>query len=166
MIPKIEKLNRRHAGETFDCGTAALNSFLQRFALVSQMSDASQTYVAIDQNEVAGYYTLAVGDVDYESAPERMRKGLARYPIPVMVLARLAIATKFQRRGYGVGLVKDALQRTLQAADIAGIRALMVHAKDQAASKFYHHLGFQPTVVDPLHQYLLMKDIARMLGQV
>jgi predicted N-acetyltransferase YhbS len=109
--------------------------------------------------EVAGYYTLVVGSVEYEGAPERLRKGLARHPVPVMLLARLAIATSWQGKGLGAGLLKDAMLRTLQAADIAGIRAFVVHAKDDAAKTFYERFDFTPSPSDPDHLFRLLKDI-------
>jgi predicted N-acetyltransferase YhbS len=102
--------------------------------------------------------------VAYADAPERLSKGLARHPVPVMLLARLAIATATQGRGMGAGLLKDAMRRTLQVADIAGIRALVVHAMDVPARSFYEHFGFTASPTDPLHLFLLIKDIRRISG--
>lgn len=95
---RIEKLHRRHPVEDFECGRPPLNRFLARYALANQQSNASQTYVGLADDAVGGYYTLVVGEVSYEDAPERMSKGLARYPVPVVVLARLAVSTKWQGR--------------------------------------------------------------------
>jgi GNAT superfamily N-acetyltransferase len=81
-----------------------------------------------------------------------------------MLLARLAVSTAWQGRGLGAGLLKDAMRRTLQAADIAGIRAFAVHAKDEPARRFYEHFGFAPSPTDPLHLFLLIKDIRRVAG--
>lgn len=108
---------------------------------------------------VVDYYSLTVGEVAYSDAPERLKKGLARHPVPIMLLARLAVSLLFQNRGLGAGLLKNAMLRTLQAADIAGIRAFVVHAKDQNARQFYEHFGFTPSPTDPLHLYLLIKEI-------
>lgn len=160
---RIEKLHRRHPVEDFECGRPPLNRFLARYALANQQSNASQTYVGLADDAVGGYYTLVVGEVSYEDAPERMSKGLARYPVPVVVLARLAVSTKWQGRGAGAGLLKDAMARTLQAADIAGIRAFVVHAKDDAARAFYEHFGFAPSPSDPLHLYVLIRDLRRAI---
>jgi predicted N-acetyltransferase YhbS len=91
-------------------------------------------------------------------------KGLARHPIPIMLLARLAVSSAWQGRGLGAGLLKDAMRRSLQAADIAGIRAFAVHAKDERARDFYEHVGFIPSPTDPLHLYLLIKDIRQIAG--
>ena len=101
-----------------------------RYAIQNQQAGASQTYLALAGEDVAGYYTLVVGQVEYDDAPERLRKGLARHPVPIMLLARLAISTACQGKGLGSGLLKEAMLRTLQAAEIAGIRAFAVHAKD------------------------------------
>ena len=88
-----------------------------------------------------------------------MTKGLARHPVPIMLLARLAISAAWQGRGLGSGLLKDAMQRTLQAAEIAGIRAFAVHAKDDDVRAFYEHFGFSPLPSDPYHLFRLLKDI-------
>ena len=111
---------------------------------------------------VIGYSALAVGSVEQEHAPERVRKGLAKHSVPIMLLARLAVDRRWQRSGVGAALLKDAMLRTLQAADIAGIRALVVHAKDQAARKFYERYDFLPSPTDPLHLYMLLKDIRKL----
>src|SRR5579863_3138826 len=115
----IEKLRSDHIVEGFDCGKDPLNRFLILHALQNQLSNASQTYVASEERRVIGYHTLVVGQIEYDRAPERLKKGLARYPVPLIVLARLAIRVDRQGQGLGIGLLKDALLRTLQAADIA-----------------------------------------------
>jgi GNAT superfamily N-acetyltransferase len=163
MDLSIEKLQRSHALESFDCGSEPLNRFLIRYAFPNQQAGASQTYVALSGPAVVGYYTLVVGQVEYDGAPERLKKGLARRPVPIMLLARLAIATSWQGRGLGSGLLKDAMLRTLQAADIAGIRAFAVHAKDDSAKAFYERFDFLPSSTDPYHLFRLMKDIRSAL---
>jgi GNAT superfamily N-acetyltransferase len=159
MNLRIEKLQRGHAVEGFDCGSEALNRFLIRHALQNEQAGASRTYVALDDTEIAGYYTLVVGQVEHAAAPERLKKGLARHPVPIMLLARLAIATHWQGKGLGSGLLKDAMLRTLRAADIAGIRAFAVHAKDDAARAFYERFDFVASPSDPYHLFRLLKDI-------
>jgi len=156
---RIEKLQRSHSVDEFDCGREALTRFLVRYVLQNQQAGASQTYIALADDAVVGYYTLVVGQVEYAAAPERLTKGLARHPVPIMLLARLAIATSWQGKGLGSGLLKDAMHRTLQAADIAGIRAFAVHAKDDEARAFYEHFGFSPLPSDPYHLFRLLKDI-------
>lgn len=170
MIPpiRIEKLQRGHAVDSFDCGREALNRFLVRHAIQNQQAGASQTYVALAGvalagEEVAGYYTLVVGQIEYDDAPERLKKGLAHHPVPIMLLARLAIVTAWQGKGLGSGLLKDAMYRTLQAAEIAGIRAFAVHAKDDEAKTFYEHFDFLASPSDPYHLFRLLKDIRSLL---
>jgi GNAT superfamily N-acetyltransferase len=151
--------------DLFDCGQEPLNRYLVRYALPSLQAKAAQTYVALAGDEVIGFYTLEVAQVEYNGAPERLGKGLARHPIPLMLLARLAIATSWQGRGLGAGLLKDAMLRTLQAAEIAGIRALAVHAKDDESRAFYERFGFAPAPTDPNHLFVLLKDVRAILGQ-
>jgi GNAT superfamily N-acetyltransferase len=156
---RIVKLDRTHAVDGFDCGREPLNRFLIRFALQNQQAGASQTYLALSDGQVVGYYTLVVGQVEFDNAPQRLSKGLARYPVPIMLLARMAIAVSWQGKGLGAGLLKDAMLHTLQAAEIAGIRAFAVHAKDGQAKAFYEHFDFVPSPTDPYHLFRLLKDI-------
>lgn len=160
---KVEKLRRDHALEGFDCGKDSLNRFLLRNAFQSQQANGSQTYLALAGDQVIGYHTLVVGEVVPVDVPERVKKGLGAYPVPIMLLARLAVCQDWKGRGIGSGLLKDALLRTLQAADIAGIRAMAVHAKDEEARDFYTHFDFVPSPADPLHLFLLLKDIRALL---
>lgn len=157
----IQKLSSTHDVVSFDCGNPALNQFLQRFALVNQKANSAQTYVVCEQgsNTVVGFYSLVVGSVEPSAAAARTTKALARHPVPVMILARLAINRKHQSAGLGRALLKDALLRTAQAADIAGIRAVLVHAKDDAARTWYLNWGFEPSPSDSYHLFLLVKDL-------
>lgn len=151
---RIEKLRRDHQVDGFDCGKEPLNRFLIRFALQSQLSNSSQTYLAFSDDEVVGYYTLVFGDVAHDDAPQRLRKGVARHPIPLMILARLAVATAWAGKRIGSGLLKDALTRTLAASDIAGLRAFAVHAKDNEARAFYERFDFIASPSDPMHLFV------------
>ena len=160
---RIEKLRRDTSVDGFDCGQEALNRYLTRYAWQNQQAGAAQTYVAIDADVVVGFYTLVVGQVDYDDAPERLTKGLARHPVPVMLLARLAVRLDHQGRRLGGGLLKDAMLRTMQAAEIAGIRAFVVHAKDEAARAFYARYDFIPSPSDPFHLAILIKDVRALL---
>jgi GNAT superfamily N-acetyltransferase len=162
--PRIEKLDRHHKIEDFDCGQFSLDRYLKRYALMNQQADGAQTYVGISGEEIIGYYTLVFGDVTYDDAPDRLRKGLSRHPVPVMILARLAVGLTWQGQGVGAGLLRDAMQRTIQAANIAGLRAFIVHAKDDKARQFYQHFDFIPSPTDPYHLYLLLKDIRQSMG--
>jgi len=156
-------LSKDHILEDFDCGNPSLNSWLQRFAWQNQQANAAKTVVVCVENQVVGFYSLAVGAVDHVTAPRRIKKGLARHPIPVMVLARLAIDHRYQGLKIGRGLLKDAILRTLQAADYAGIRAIFVHAKDDKARKFYEKFGFEPSPLDSLKLMLLIKDAKKTI---
>ena len=140
----VRKLAGSDAVESFDCGHAALNQFLQRFALVNQKSNSAQTYVCCHAGVVVGFYSLAVGSVDPATAAPRVIKGIPRHPVPVMILARLAVDVQHQGAGLGKALLKDALLRTAQAADIAGIRALLVHAKDETSRQWYSTGNLSP----------------------
>lgn len=168
MKPQAYAPVRKLAGSdtvvSFDCGQPALNQFLQRFALVSQKSNSAQTYVSCHSDAVAGFYSLAVGSVEPVAAPARVVKGMAQHPVPVMILARLAVDLQHQGAGLGKALLKDALLRTAQAADIAGIRALLVHAKDESARQWCLHWEFEASASDPFHLFLLLKDLKAMVG--
>jgi GNAT superfamily N-acetyltransferase len=163
-LSAIEKLAAHHDASGFDCGKPDLNQFLKRFALASQQADSAQTYVVCRGRKITGYYSLVVGGVARDEASPRAAKGLARHPIPVMILARLAVDLPDQGFGVGRALLKNALLRTANAADIAGIRALVVHAKDERARYWYEQFDFEPSPSDPLHLFLVMKDIKRLIG--
>lgn len=167
-VPRYEPVRKMEADDNvaaFDCGHPALNQFLQRFALVNQKANSAQTYVCCEfgTSTVAGFYSLVVGSVEPSTAASRVVKGLARHPVPVMILARLAIDRTHQSAGLGRALLKDALLRTVQAADIAGIRAVLVHAKDDTARSWYLHWGFEPSPTDPYHLFLLIKDLVKLV---
>jgi predicted N-acetyltransferase YhbS len=163
MTLSVEKLNKHHPVIDFDCGDLDLNQFLIDYALKNQQANAAQTYVALENSRVIGYYSLAVGSAFYDDAPSRIKQGLAKHPVPLMILARLAVSLDWQRgRGIGAGLLKDAMLRTVQASEIAGIRAMVAHAKDENATGFYRHFEFIPSPTDPLHRYLLLKDLKKL----
>jgi GNAT superfamily N-acetyltransferase len=161
---QIAKLALFHDPTSFDCGNEALNRFIKLYALTGQRAGISQTYVAAKESSIAGYHTIVVGQVTHDEAPERLAKGVPRHPIPVIILARLAVDQGQQGQGLGAALVTDAMRRVLQAADIAGVRAMVVHAKDESAQRFYGHLGFEPFPEKPLTLYRLLKDLRAMRG--
>lgn len=162
---RLEPIRKEHELEAFDCGVPALNDYLKRHALQNHPNRSARTYVAARGLRVIAYYTLAAGSVDRATAPARIAKGLGQYPVPVIVLARLAVDAVESGRGFGKALLKDALQRVAQAADIIGCRAVLVHAKDQTAQRFYTRFGFEVSPVDDLHLFLLMKDIQLLLDK-
>lgn len=157
-------LDRTHDILQFDCGSDPLNTFLKRHALANQANGSARTFVGLVDNRVIGYYSLAVGALEHGEAPERMAKGLARHPIPVLLMARFAVDKDYQGHGLGKGLFKDALQRCLGVSKEAGVRAVMTHAKDEDAKKFYVRFGMQECPTNPLHLYLLTKDVERLLA--
>ena len=160
---RIAKLDRTQDVASFDCGVAALNTYLQLYARQNQKAEAAQTYLALQDETVIGYYTLVAGQIVFDEAPERLRKGLARHPVPMLLLARLAVDKNVQGLGVGRGLLRDATLRAVQAADIAGVRALVVDAKDHAASQYYLSHGFEQGFGDPFRLFKLMKDIRRSM---
>ena len=160
---KIEKLAADHDVSAFDCGSAELNAWLQRHALASQRSDSAQTYVLCEGAAVVGYYALVAGSVDRADAPGRVSKGMPRHPIPVVLLARLAVDRPFQGRGVGAALLRDALLRAASGAEIIGARALVVNAKDDEARAFYERYDFEPSPIHHLQVFLLMKDLRAAL---
>jgi GNAT superfamily N-acetyltransferase len=161
----IEKLRREHQLDSFDCGNESLNRFLKRQAWDSQQAHSAQTYVLAKELAVGGYYSLAAGSVTHEQATDRAKKGLARHPIPVILLARLAVDVSLQGKKIGPALLKDALLRAASAADTIGARAVLVHAKNDSAKGFYEHFNFEPSPSDPYHLTLMTKDLLRIVGK-
>lgn len=160
-----ELLTEAHDVSGFDCGNEALNRFLHRHALQNQRNQGARTYVALRGETLAiGYYSLAAASAEYEAVPARIAKGLAQHPIPLTLLARMAVDQEVQGTGIGAGLLKDALKRFLQAQSIIAARAMVVNAKDDQAVEFYQHFGFVPSPLDPYHLYLMTKDIHESLA--
>lgn len=160
--PSIAKLLIEHDPSVIDCGQQSLNAFIRLHALPGQRANISQTYVAVVGPTIVGFHTLVLGDVAQREAPERLANGLPCYPVPIMLLARLAVDKTWQGKGLGAALVADAIRRTLQVADIAGVRALLMHAKNASATTFYTHLGFEPFPGEPLVLYRMLKDLRAM----
>lgn len=144
-----EKISSDHDTSQFQCGEPALDNWLQRRALQNEESGASRTYVVCVGKQVVGYYALAAGAVAHVDAPGRVRRNMPD-PVPVMVIGRLALDQSVQGQGVGPALLRDAVLRTLQAAEIAGIRAILVHAISERAKRFYEKWGFISSPVEPL----------------
>jgi GNAT superfamily N-acetyltransferase len=160
----IEGLTKAHDLSSFECGTASLNEWLQRFAWQNRQADAAKVYVAHRRdNIVAGYHTLTASSVRRDDAPARVAKGLANHPIGVVLVGRLAVDRRQRGRGLGRALLLHALIRTAQSADTIGIRALLVHAIDEDAKGFYVHFNFEISPVDSMHLMLLMKDLRALI---
>ncbi len=159
-----EKLNASHDVSGFDSGEPVLDDWLRRRALANEITGASRTYVVCAQGRVVGYYALAAGAVARADAPGRARRNMPD-PIPVVVLGRLAVDKRRQGHGVGSGLLPDAVLRTLQAAEIAGIRAMLVHAISENAKRFYQQYGFIESPVDPMTLVLPIPEAARIAGR-
>jgi GNAT superfamily N-acetyltransferase len=157
-------LDAGHDRSAFDCGSPPLNEYVRKYAQQNHQNRSSRTYVATRGSRIAGYYKLAAGSVNRSDTPERVSKGLANFPVPIILLARLAVDISEQGQGLGKGLLRDALIRVTQAADIIGCRAPLVHAKDATAKTFYEKFGFIPSPTHELHLYLLVKDILANLA--
>jgi len=155
-------LDAQHHLDAFDCGKHALNDWLQRLARQAQGSGSARTFVVCDADCVVGYFSLTVGQIDTLDSPERIRRGMGQYPIPVIILARLAVDKACHGRGLGTGMLQDAIRRTLKIAEDAGIRALLTHPIDESAEMFYRHFGFESTPVRERQLILLLKDARRL----
>lgn len=160
-LRRPEPLGAQHRLESFDCGKPALNDWLLRHVRQAQGSGSAKTFVVADDDRVAGYFSLTVGQVDTLEAPERIRKGMGQYPVPVVILARLAVSTQEQGRGIGFGMLQDAIRRTLLIAEQAGIRAMLTHPIDKEASSFYTRFGFIASPLREQQLLFLLKDARR-----
>jgi GNAT superfamily N-acetyltransferase len=157
-------LAAQHRLEGFDCGKRALNDWLVRHARQAQGSGSAKTFVVTeDDDRVAGYFSLTVGQVDTLDAPERIRRGMGRYPVPVVILARLAVSREYQGRGIGVGMLQDAVRRTLAIAEQAGVRAMLVHPIDEDAARFYTRFGFIASPLREQQLLMVLKDAKKVV---
>lgn len=159
-------LTKQHNISGFDCGKQPLNDFLLKFALQNQAGCSSRTYVILLENRVVGYYSLAPASVLPANAPTRVIKGQGSYPVPVILMAGLGLDIKAQGKGLGKALLRDALRRSLQGSEAIGGRAFLVHAKDEEARAFYCKFGMEESPTNPMHLFLLFKDIRQSLSSV
>jgi GNAT superfamily N-acetyltransferase len=155
-----EKLRADHDLSEFNCGEPSLDDWLRRRALQNEESGASRTYVVCAGKQVAGYYALAVGAVTHEESPGRVRRNMPD-PVPVMIVGRLAVHKDFQGKKLGSALLRDAVLRTLQAAEIAGVRAILVHAISEQARQFYEDCGFIPSPMDPMTLMITVSEAVK-----
>jgi len=155
-----EKLRADHDLSGFDCGEPALDDWLRRRASQNEESGASRTYVVCAGRQVVGYYALAVGAVALAEAPGRVRRNMPD-PAPVMIIGRLAVRKDHQGKRIGPGMLRDAVLRTLQAAQIAGVRAILVHAISERARQFYEDCGFIPSPMDPMTLMITVAEAAK-----
>lgn len=163
-IGSPEHLTPRHDLEAFDSGVVALDDWLRRHALANEEAGGSRTYVVCAGGRVIGYYALAIGGIAKAAATGRVRRNMPD-PVPVMVLGRLAVDRGYQGRGLGMGLLRDAILRTIQAAEIGGIRALLVHAISEEAKRFYERHGFVESSIDPMTLMITIADAKKVLSR-
>ncbi len=157
-----EPMANQHELEEFRCDEASLDDWLRRRARANQVGGASRTYVVCDGNYAIGYYALASGVIAVESAPGRFRRNMPN-PIPVAVLARMAVDLNWHGRGIGRALFRDAASRVAQAADAMGLRGIVVHAISEQAKSFYLALGFDPSPSEPMTLMVTLADIRAVL---
>jgi GNAT superfamily N-acetyltransferase len=162
MIGAPETLIAEHLLGDFDSGVPSLDDWLRRRALRNQASGASRTFVVCDAQKVVAYYALASSAVAPDASPGRFRRNMPD-PIPVVVLARLAVASDQQGRGLGRALFQDAAKRVIHAADTVGIRGLLVHAISEEAKAFYVRLGLNPSPLEPMTLMATVVDLAATL---
>jgi GNAT superfamily N-acetyltransferase len=156
----IEPLSRAHDRSGFDCGEPSLNNYIQRLAMQHGERRIGRTFVAVEDDEpfVMGYYTLATGKIAFENLPAT-RNLPPHFPVPVVLLGRLAVDNGHKGTGLGELLLMHALWRTEQIGRQAGVYAVEVDALNEAAARFYLKYGFTPLLDNPRHLYLSMKTI-------
>jgi GNAT superfamily N-acetyltransferase len=160
-----EHLTAAHDVSAFDSGVPELDDWFRKRALANEDTGASRTYVVCAGGRVVGYYALATGSVAHEQALGRVRRNMPD-PVPVMILGRLAVDRAWQGRSLGSSLLRDAVLRTLQAAKIGGIRAILVHAISEEARRFYQRHGFGTSPVDPLTLMITVAEAEKALGMM
>jgi GNAT superfamily N-acetyltransferase len=158
-----EPLSADHDSSAFDSGEPALDDWLRKRALANEQSGASRTYVITAERRIVGFYCLSAGSVAKQAATGHIRRNMPE-PISVMIIGRLAIDRGFQGRGLGKALLRDAVLRTLQAATIAGMRAILLHAISENAKLFYVHCGFSESPLDPMMMMLSIAEADRILS--
>ena len=157
-LRRPEPLAAQHRLDGFDCGKPALTDWLLRQSRQAQGSGSAKTFVVAVDDHVVGYFSLTVGQIDTLEAPERIRKGMGQYPVPVVILARLAVSQQAHGQGIGTGLLRDAIRRTMLIAEQAGIRAMLTHPIDEDAARFYTRFGFIASPLREQQLLLLLKD--------
>ncbi|WP_431240435.1 GNAT family N-acetyltransferase [Mycolicibacterium aichiense] len=158
-----EPIHQAHEVAEFDSGEPSLNDYLHRRALNNHTQGGSRCFVTDKDGRVVGYYALAAGSVLHREAPGSVRRNMPD-PVPVILLSRLAVDRKEQGNGLGSHLLRDAITRSVAAADSIGVRSILVHALHEEAVSFYRHFEFVPSPTDRLHLHLPMKDARALLG--
>lgn len=159
-------LNKSHETATFRSGADELDDWLRRYGWINHQSGNTRVFVATRGTRVVGYYALATAGVEKAEAPDALTKGGVPAQITCLLLARLAVDESERNRGLGRGLLVDAIRRAVRVSDEVGVRALLIHARDDKARSFYEHHGeFAPSPTDPLHLFMHLKHARRLLAQ-
>jgi GNAT superfamily N-acetyltransferase len=164
-LKKPEPLNAVHDVSTFNCGHQELDDWVKKYAHQARANGSANTFIVCDNNQVVGYYSLTVGEVRNDEVSEQISKGMGKYPIPVVILARLAVQSSHQGLGVGKGMLKAAILGAIIIAEHAAVRALLVHAIDDEAYKFYLKFGFEPSPIRTNQLVLLLKDARKKITQ-
>lgn len=165
LLSPPEPLDENHDVDAFDCGEPVLNDWLRRRAQVNQASGASRTYVVCEEKRVVAYYALASGAIMQAGVPGKFRRNMPD-PVPVVVLARLAVDRNRQGQGLGRALFRDAGRRVVNAAETIGIRGIVVHAISEKARKFYIALGFDPCPAEAMTLVVTLRDLRAALESI
>ena len=163
ILSAPQSLDASHHLEEFNCGKPALTDWLLRHARQAQSSGFARTFVVCDEERVAGYFSLTVGQIDTLEVSERIRRSMGQHPIPLVILVKLAIDLDYQRQGLGFSLLQDAICRTVVITEQAGVQALLAHPLDAEADAFYRRFGFEPTPAHERQLILLLKDARRFV---
>lgn len=148
----------------FDSGEPSLDDYLRRRALANHVQGASRCFVTCRDARVVGYYALASASVQHHEVAGKVRRNMPD-PVPVILLTRLAVDREEQGSGLGKNLLRDAILRAVEASEIIGVRALLVHALNDTARAFYAHFDFEASPTDALHLLLLIKDARAIVGR-
>jgi GNAT superfamily N-acetyltransferase len=163
-LSEPQSLASHHQLASFDSGEPSLDDWLKRRAAKNQANGSSRTYVVCDGDTVVGYYCLAAGAIGHAEAPSTMKRNRPD-PVPVLVLGRLAIHKDHHQKGIGTALLNDAIRRTIRAADIAGVTALLVHAMSEQARRFYLSRGFIESPIKPMTLCLMLATVEQALRE-
>lgn len=164
MLSAPQALADQHQLADFDSGEPSLDDWLKRRAAKNQTNGSSRTYVVCEGSAVIGYYCLAAGAIGHAEAPSGMKRNRPD-PVPVLVLGRLAIHKDHHQQGIGTALLGDAIRRTIQAAEIAGVTALLVHAISEQARRFYLSRGFIESPIKPMTLCLMLATVDQALRE-
>lgn len=161
---QVVPITRSQDWSAFDCGESELNEWLRAYAVQSEKSGGARVFAVVDADNCGvAYYAISAQSIVAQGAPERLRKGMPKHPIPVLLIARLAVDKRFKGQGLGAGLLKNALLRCLNASSEVGVRAVIVDAKNDAARRFYEYFDFEAFPDDPKRLFLLIKDLRRSI---